>query len=67
MSPLPPLLLKGDAFEVTPAGGCVVDPFAGSGTTLEAAYLEGFESIGIELTPEFWPLVEARIARATQG
>lgn len=50
---------------VTPAGGVVVDPFAGSGTTLEAAYLEGFESIGVELTPDFWPLIEARIARAT--
>jgi DNA modification methylase len=48
---------------VTPPGGCVVDPFAGSGTTLEAAYLEGFESIGIELTPDYWPLIEARIAR----
>jgi DNA modification methylase len=48
---------------VTPPGGCVVDPFAGSGTTLEAAYLEGFESIGVELTPEYWPLIEARIAR----
>ena len=50
---------------VTPPGGCVVDPFAGSGTTLEAAYLEGFESIGVELTPDYWPLIEARIARVT--
>lgn len=49
---------------VTPPGGCVVDPFAGSGTTLEAAYLEGMESIGVEMTPEYWPLVEARIGRA---
>lgn len=52
---------------VTPLGGCVVDPFAGSGTTLEAAYLEGFESIGIELTPDYWPLIEARIARVLNG
>lgn len=50
----------------TPPGGCVVDPFAGSGTTLESAYLEGFESIGIELTPDYWPLIEARIERATR-
>ena len=51
---------------VTPPGGVVVDPFAGSGTTLEAAYLEGFESIGVEMTPEYWPLVAARIERVTR-
>lgn len=51
---------------VTPPGGCVVDPFAGSGTTLEAAYLEGFEAIGCEMTPEYWPLVAARIERVTR-
>ncbi len=51
---------------VTPSGGCIVDPFAGSGTTLEAAYLEGFEAIGCEMTPEYWPLVAARIERVTR-
>ena len=51
---------------VTPPGGVVVDPFAGSGTTLEAAYLEGFEAIGVEMTPEYWPLVAARIERVTR-
>lgn len=51
---------------VTPPGGVVVDPFAGSGTTLEAAYLEGFEAIGVEMTPEYWPLVDARIERVTK-
>lgn len=49
---------------VTPPGGVVLDPFAGSGTTLEAAYSCGFESIGVELTPDYWPLIEARIERA---
>lgn len=33
---------------VTPPGGLVLDPFAGSGTTLEAAVLEGFSCIGVE-------------------
>ena len=50
----------------TPPGGIVVDPFAGSGTTLEVAYLEGFESIGVEMTPEYWPLIAARIERVTR-
>lgn len=51
---------------VTPPGGVVLDPFAGSGTTLEAAYSCGFESIGVELTPDYWPLIEARIERAVE-
>ena len=33
---------------VTPPGGTVLDPFAGSGTTIEAALIEGFNPIGIE-------------------
>jgi len=49
---------------VTQHGGLVLDPFAGSGSTLEAAHLEGFESIGVEMTPDYWPLIDARISRA---
>jgi len=49
---------------ITPPGGVVLDPFAGSGSTLCAAVLEGFASIGIELTPEYVPIIEGRIAAA---
>ena len=49
---------------VTPPGGVVLDPFAGSGTTLEAAIVEGFRSIGIEREADYLPLIEQRIARA---
>lgn len=38
---------------VTPAGGTVLDPFAGSGTTGEAARQEGFECILIEAEDQF--------------
>lgn len=48
---------------VTPTGGTVLDPFAGSGTTIEAAILEGFQVIGIEREAEYLPLIEARIER----
>lgn len=49
---------------VTPAGGVVLDPFAGSGTTGEAAMLEGFDSILIEGEAEHLPLIDVRIARS---
>lgn len=45
-------------------GGVVLDPFAGSGTTLVAATLEGFSSIGIELTTEYLPIIRGRLAWA---
>lgn len=49
---------------VTPPNGTVLDPFAGSGTTLVAAIHEQFDSIGIELTPDYWPIIEARTDHA---
>lgn len=49
---------------VTPAGGTVLDPFAGSGSTGKAAVLEGREFIGCELTDEYIPIARARIASA---
>lgn len=49
---------------VTPAGGVVLDPFTGSGSTGKAAMLEGFQYIGCELSPDYIKLAEARIAAA---
>lgn len=46
---------------VTAKGGTVLEPFAGSGTTLEAAVLEGFRAIGIEREADYIPLVEQRL------
>jgi site-specific DNA-methyltransferase (adenine-specific) len=51
---------------VTPPGGVVLDPFAGSGTTLVAAVLEGVDSIGIEMTDDYLPIIEGRVAWAKQ-
>lgn len=48
---------------VTPPGGTVLDPFAGSGTTLEAALIEGFHAIGIEREAAYVPLILERIRR----
>ena len=46
---------------VTPPGGTVLEPFAGSGTTLVAAILEGFNAIGCELTEDYLPIINGRI------
>ena len=48
---------------VTPPGGVVLEPFAGSGTTVEACLLEGFKVVAIEREADYLPLIEARIAR----
>jgi len=49
---------------VTPAGGVVLDVFAGSGTTAEAALLEGLNSVVVERGVEFVPLIQERLARS---
>jgi len=46
---------------VTPPGGTVLEPFAGSGTTLMACVMEGLNGIGIELTDEYLPIIEGRV------
>lgn len=47
----------------TPEGGVVLDPFVGSGTTLEAAVLEGKHSIGVEMTADYIELIDQRMKR----
>jgi modification methylase len=42
----------------------VLDPFAGSGTTLAVAKQYGRRGIGIELNPEYAAMAEQRIAEA---
>ena len=49
---------------VTPAGGVVLDPFMGSGSTGRAAVLEGFQYIGIEREAEYIEIARARIESA---
>lgn len=49
---------------VTPPNGTVLDPFTGSGTTLVAAVLEGFDTIGMEMTADYLPIIEGRLAWA---
>ena len=46
---------------VTPPGGIVLDPFAGSGSTLVAAKREGFQYIGIEQEAEYVEIARKRV------
>jgi site-specific DNA-methyltransferase (adenine-specific) len=52
---------------ITPPGGTVLDPFTGSGSTGKAAILEGFDFIGIEMTEEYLPIIDARLKHAEQA
>jgi len=46
---------------ITPPAGTVLDPFAGSGSTICAAVLEGFEGLGIEREEEFVAIARQRV------
>ena len=46
-----------------PPGGLVLDPFAGSGSTLVAARALGMRYIGIELNPEYIAIAEDRLKK----
>jgi site-specific DNA-methyltransferase (adenine-specific) len=50
-----------------PEGGTVLDPFMGSGTSAVAAARHGRRFIGFELNPEYFRIVEKRVADARNG
>jgi len=56
-------LLRYLARLITPPGGMILDPFAGSGTTGEAAYMEGFSALLIEREEQFQKDIEQRFLK----
>lgn len=52
---------------VTPPGGRVLDPFAGTGTTGEAAFREGFGAVLIEREPQFQTDIARRMDLVLAG
>jgi DNA modification methylase len=47
-----------------PSGGKVLDPFAGSGTTMRVAIELGRNAVGIDLNPEFCEYAAAKLLRS---
>lgn len=56
-----PTALMAELCKTLPAGALILDPFAGSGTTLVAAVRAGHQAVGIELDPGWAKLTCARL------
>ena len=52
---------------ITPPGGVVLDPFAGSGSTGMAALEEGCRFVGVEREAEYAQIARARIGAGQRG
>lgn len=60
----PPDLIEPCVLAGCPQGGIVLDPFFGSGTVGEIAQKNDRDFIGIELNPEYKPLIDNRLSKA---
>lgn len=62
LAPYPLALAEFYVKSFCPPGGTVLDPFAGSGTTMHAAEIHGRNSINIDMMPESIALMKERLA-----
>lgn len=62
-----PLQLMKDVIQICEPGGRILDPFAGSGTTILAAVEEGYEAVGIEVTDAYFKLGTDRVRIALEA
>lgn len=60
--PIP--LLRSFVTDFTDPGETILDPFAGSGSTLVAAQIEGRKSIGIEIDEQYCEVAARRLGKA---
>lgn len=61
----PPELIKPCILAGCPDNGIVIDPFVGSGTTLQVALDHNRRAIGCELNPDYIKLIENRMSGVT--
>jgi site-specific DNA-methyltransferase (adenine-specific) len=59
-----PLEVMREMVKIVEPGGIILDPFAGAGTTVEAARLEGYSAVGIELSAHYAKTAKARVTGA---
>ena len=59
-----PLELMRQIVRICEPGQRILDPFCGSGTTLEAAKLEGYDATGIEIMEHFANVARERVVNA---
>nr|WP_246432153.1 DNA methyltransferase [Xanthomonas theicola] len=57
-----PTALMRQLVRICEQGGRILDPFAGSGTTLAAAALEGYGCTGVEMTAHYADVARERLA-----
>jgi site-specific DNA-methyltransferase (adenine-specific) len=62
-----PLSIMRDLVKIVPAGGIVLDPFMGAGTTGVAAVIEGRDFTGVELAPHYQQVARERVEAAIVG
>jgi site-specific DNA-methyltransferase (adenine-specific) len=58
-----PLDLMRDIVKIVEPDETILDPFAGSGTTLVAALLEGYNAVGVEVTKEYATIAQKQITK----
>ena len=56
-----PVWLMSELLNVLPPGSVILDPFAGSGTTLWSAKQKNMRSIGIEMSREYCEIIKNRV------
>ena len=59
-----PLGVMQEMVHIVEPGGIILDPFAGSGTTILAAKNEGYSAVGIELSQHYAKIAAKRIEEA---
>jgi len=62
-----PVEVMREIVRICSPGGTVLDPFAGSGTTLVAALMEGRHAIGCEMVAEYVEIARNRCANVEAG
>ena len=61
-----PIELMRQVVRLCKPGGCICDPFAGSGSTLLAALQEGYQALGIEQEAHNIAIIQKRLSSIQQ-